>query len=78
LGRYLGDAIDIVPAMAHKILKANGEVTYRTSVISLTPEEIVFPVEKQARLDFDIEVEQKLGPSMTKDDFKDDPDFADF
>jgi hypothetical protein len=47
-------------------------------VRSLTPEEIASPIEKQSHLDFDIEVEQKLGPSMTKVDFKDDPDFADF
>jgi hypothetical protein len=26
----------------------------------------------------DIQIEEKFGPSMTKDDFKDDPDFADF
>jgi hypothetical protein len=29
-------------------------------------------------LDFDIAVEKKLGISMTKDDFKDDPDFTNF
>jgi hypothetical protein len=75
---YVGADIDIGPAMARKILKENGEVMYRKYVRSLTPEEIASPVEKQAHLDFDIEVEQKLGPSMTKDKFKDDPDFADF
>jgi hypothetical protein len=36
------------------------------------------PVEKQTRLDFDIQSEEKFGPSMTKDDFKDDRNFADF
>jgi hypothetical protein len=77
-GRYVGAVIDIGPVMARKILKANGEVMYCAYVRSFTPEEIASPVEKQARLDFDIEVEQKLGPSMTKYDFKEDPDFADF
>jgi hypothetical protein len=38
LGRYLGAAIDIGPAMARKILKNNGSVMYRTSVRPLTPD----------------------------------------
>jgi hypothetical protein len=79
LGRYLDAAIDIGPAMARKILKANGKVMYHTSMRSLTPEEIVSPTENQARLDFDIiEVEKTLGKLMTKDDFKDDPNFTEF
>jgi hypothetical protein len=40
LGRDLGAAIDIGPAMARKILKKNGSVMYRTSVRPLTPDEI--------------------------------------
>jgi hypothetical protein len=40
LSRYLCAAIDIGPAMALKIMKANGQVMYRTSVRSLTPDEI--------------------------------------
>jgi hypothetical protein len=47
-------------------------------VRSLTPDEIASPTEKQACLDFGIEVEKKLGTSMTNDDFKDDPEFTDF
>jgi hypothetical protein len=74
LGRYLGAGIDIGPAIASKILKANGEVMY----LSLMPDEIQSPTEKKACLDFDIAIEKKLGKSMTKDDFKDDLDFADF
>jgi hypothetical protein len=74
----LGAAIDIGPEMARKILKPNGDVMYCTPVRSLTPEEIVSPVEKQAHLYFDIEVEKKLGPSMTQYDFKNDLDFVDF
>jgi hypothetical protein len=38
LGRDLGSATDIGPAMAHKILKKNGSMIYRTSVMSLTPD----------------------------------------
>ena len=32
LGRDLGPAIDIGPAMTHKILKANGKIVYRSTV----------------------------------------------
>jgi hypothetical protein len=40
LGRYLGAAIDIGPAMTRKNLKQNGTVMYRSSVRSLTQDEI--------------------------------------
>jgi hypothetical protein len=36
LGRDLGAAIDIAPAMTRKILKQNGSFMYRSSVIPLT------------------------------------------
>jgi hypothetical protein len=78
LGRDLGAAIDIGPAMARKILKNNGSVMYRTSVRPLTPDEIKSPTEKKEREEFDIAIENKFGASMDKNDFKDDPDYADF
>jgi hypothetical protein len=78
LGRDLGAAIDIGPAMSRKILKANGQILYRTSVRSLTLDEIQSPTEIAERLKFDTSVEEKLGKSMLEADFKDDPDFADF
>jgi hypothetical protein len=78
LGRDVGAAIDIGPAMSRKILKANGQVLYRTSVRSLTPDEIQSPTEIEERLKFDISVEDKLGKSMLAADFKDDQDFSDF
>jgi hypothetical protein len=78
LGRDLGAAIVIGPVMDRKIMKANGEVMYWTSARSPTPEKIASPVEKQAHLDFDIQIEEKCGPLMAEDDLKDDPDFADF
>jgi hypothetical protein len=78
LARDLGPDIYIGLAMARKIMKANGQVMYRTSVRSLTPEEIASPVEKQARLYFDIKIEKKFRPSIAEADFKNDPDFADF
>jgi hypothetical protein len=74
----LGAAIDIVPIMAHQILKKNGSVMYRSSVRPLTPDEIQYPTEKKDCEEFDIAIEKKFGPSMDKNDFKDDPDYADF
>jgi hypothetical protein len=78
LGRDLGAAIDIGPAMMRKILKHNESVMYRSSVIPLTQDEIQSPTEKKEREEFDIAVEKKFGPAMSKDDFQDDPDYADF
>jgi hypothetical protein len=78
LGRHLGLAIDIGCAMACKITKANGQVMYRTYVRSLTPEEIVSPVEKQARFDFDIQIEETFRPPIAEADFIADPNFTDF
>jgi hypothetical protein len=49
LGRYLGAAIDIGPAMTRKILNQNGMVMYRSSVRSLTQDEIQSPTEKKER-----------------------------
>jgi hypothetical protein len=77
LGRDLGAAIDIGPAMTRKILKQNGSVMYRSSVRSLTQDEIQSPTEQKERQEFDIAIEEKFGPAMDKDDFQTDPDYAD-
>jgi hypothetical protein len=66
LGRDLGAVIDIGPAMARKILKKNGSIMYRTSVRSLTPDEIQSPTEQKDREDFDIAIEKKYVASMNK------------
>jgi hypothetical protein len=78
LGRDLGASIDIGPAMTRKILKKNGMVMYRSSVRSLTQDEIQSPTELKERQEFDIAIEEKFGSAMNKDDFQDDPDYADF
>jgi hypothetical protein len=78
LGRDLVSAIDIGPAMTRKILKQNGSVIYRSSVRPLTQDEIQSPTERQERAKFDIAIEEKFGPDMNKDDFQNDPDYADF
>jgi hypothetical protein len=51
---------------------------YRKSVRSLTPDEIQSPTEENEREEFDAAIEKKYGVSMNKDDFQDDPDYADF
>jgi hypothetical protein len=43
LGRDLGAAIDVGPAMTRKVLKQNGSVMYRSSVRPLTQDEIQSP-----------------------------------
>jgi hypothetical protein len=57
LGRDLGAAIDTGPAMTRKILKKNGSVMYRSSVRSLTQDEIQYPTEQKERQEFDIAIE---------------------
>jgi hypothetical protein len=78
LGRELGAAIDIGPAVTHKILKQNESVMYRSSVRPLTPDEIQSQTEIQERENFDIAIEEKFVPAMNKDDFQNDLDYADF
>jgi hypothetical protein len=64
--------------MARRILKKNGCVMYRTSVISLTAYDIQSPNEQKEREEFSITIGKKYGVSMNEDDFKDDPDYAYF
>ena len=50
LGRDLGPAIDIGPAMTRKIIKANGSVVYRSTVRSLTPDELADETHRTERV----------------------------
>lgn len=75
LGRDLGPAIDIGPAMTRKVLKSNGQVVHRSTVRPLTPDEMDSPEEKRERDEFDASVRKALGGSLTWDDLKDDPDY---
>jgi hypothetical protein len=56
LVRDLGAAIDIGPAMEHKILKKNGIMTYRTPLRPINPDEIQSPTEKKESEEFDIAI----------------------
>jgi hypothetical protein len=78
LGRDLGAAIDIGPAMTRKILKNNGMVMYRSSVRSLTLDEIQSPTELKERQEFDNAIEKKFCPAMENSDFQDYPNYVDF
>ena len=72
LGRYLGPSIDIGPAMSAKILKANAEVVHRSTYRSLTEQELVDDNHKKERDAFDARVEERLGTTMTAQDFYND------
>ena len=72
LGRDLGPAIDIGPAYTRKVLKANGQVIYRSTVRALTPDEMKDPEEIKAREDFDASILDKLGEATTWEDLEDD------
>jgi hypothetical protein len=78
LGRDLGPAIDIGPAMSRKVLKINDEVMFRVSVRGLTLDEIQSPDEQKRRQEYDEAIKVKLGNDMQDHEFKLDPDFADF
>jgi hypothetical protein len=74
----LGATIDIGPAMARKILKKNGQLMYRASVRSLTPDEIQSPSERKEREEFDAAIGKKYGFPMNESDCRYDPEYADF
>jgi hypothetical protein len=78
LGRDLGDAIGIGPVITRKILKKNGMVMYRSSVRSLTLDEIQFLTELKERQALDTAIEEKFVPALNKNDHQDDPDYVDF
>lgn len=74
LGRDLGPAIDIGPAMTRKVLKANGKVVYRSTVRGLTPDEMADETMTKERSKFDESVEKLLGDSFKYEDFSNDPE----
>lgn len=61
LGRWLGPAVDIGPAMTAKILKSNGQVVYRSTYRALTQDEMDDPSSISLRKIFDEEITVKIG-----------------
>ena len=75
LGRWLGPAMDIGPAMCSKILKDNGQIIYISTFRGLTQDEIDSPIEQKQREEFDKKIADKLGKSISDSDLLDlDPD----
>ncbi len=61
LGRWLGPAIDVGPAMTAKILTNKGEVLYRSTYRRMTEEEVINPERVKEMGDFDQSIRTKLG-----------------
>ncbi|KAI2499838.1 Reverse transcriptase (RNA-dependent DNA polymerase) [Fragilaria crotonensis] len=77
LGRDLGPAIDIGPAMTRKILKANGKVVYRLTARSLIADEMADEAMTKERDKFDESITKRLGDSFKHKDFAADPELED-
>lgn len=71
LGRYLGPAIDVGPAMTAKILKSNGEVIFRSTYRALTDVEVASVVHIALREAFDEAIEDRYGADCHPDNFPD-------
>ena len=69
LGRYLGPAREVGPAMTVKILKANGKVVPRSTLRDLTLEEIENPAHIELRRNFTEICKTMIGPKATPGDF---------
>ncbi|KAI2494564.1 hypothetical protein MHU86_19979 [Fragilaria crotonensis] len=76
LGRDLGPAIDIGPAMTRKVLKENGQVVYRSTVRLLTQDEMSDDDEAQTR-SFHGEGEHRSRDGFKYEDFANDPELED-
>ena len=70
LGRWLGPALDVGPAMTSKILKRNGEILFLSSYRKLTDDEMQDPDLKKDRDAFDEEIRKRLGRPLTQEDLK--------
>ncbi len=66
LGRYLGPAIDVGPAMTAMILQQNGEVVYHSTYHPLTIEEWADSSVQQIMIMFDQTAEERLGGKLTR------------
>ena len=78
LGRDLGQAIDIGPAMTRKVLKTNGRIVYKSTVRSLTLDELADKALKKRREEFTERVNVLLGDGFKYEDFINDPDLESF
>jgi hypothetical protein len=75
LGHDLGPALGIGPAMTRKVIKRNGEIVFRSTVRSLTPDEMAGPVRVKEREEFTETLNAVLGEALTEADLSCDPDY---
>jgi hypothetical protein len=64
--------------MTRIILKKNDEITYKTDVRSLTPDELASPDEALLCVEYDSAIRDKLGGPLSPEYYRDDPDFGGF
>ena len=76
LGRDLGPAIDVGPAMTHKVLKSNGQTIYRSTVRALTDDKMSDEDMKRQRQVFDSNVRSFLGAAITPKEMASDPNMV--
>ena len=69
LGRYIGPAIDVGSFLCYKILKTDGNISWWTTVSSLTLKELVDPSHIKQRDGFITHISDRLGSASTKMDF---------
>ena len=69
VGRSLGPAVDVGSALTYKILKSNGQVVPRSTIIHLTLDELTNPDHIAMTKAFDDNIIQKLGVPATENDF---------
>ena len=68
-GRYLGPSIDVVSAMAAKIVISNGHVVPRLTLQGLTLTKRESPEHIELRRPFDVKIQTNLDPNATVNDF---------
>ena len=71
LGRYLGPAIDVGPAMTTNTMKGNGEVLHWSTYRGLKEEETTNQSHILSRKDFDSNIKDRFGTDISPDNFPD-------
>jgi hypothetical protein len=74
LGRDLGPAIDIGPVMTRKVLKGDGKVVYRSTVRSLSPDEMADKTMTKEREKFTASIEKLFGDPFQYDFSSNEPE----
>ena len=69
LDRYIGPVIDVGSSLCYNILKADGNISCRNPVRSLTMKELVYPSHINQRDVFNTHISDCLGDASTKMDF---------